>query len=386
MRLKTLNGAPSSQHLDFSEHCLLALDKCAGFDAVHEDNPASSSAPALNWRCLTNKGTRLRTGWSQPYLPKCGLQLEQAEVSISIPDVEQASTLLEPGTTWNETTIDLGEPATAADDFLEHSLIFHDTLLSSQVAQDTVVDTTISSSSFLTTSFATTASDPSSPNRVDGHTLILHVPPKMAITSIGLFPTSHHLRSIYPQTPTPNTICVLMAPPERREVIVRKGGFKMHLYELSVGDGTMAGFKVTFWLRPPRKDDNEQSNMQQSLFRTLEDVNVGDILLLRNIALTSFRETVYGQSLNPTIARVRTTIDVLMKSNGVSVGRLDGLPAAVHETFMRVKRWARIHVVTADNGPKKRRGSSTRRDKPGKRHLTSSAHDEFLPPDTLEAV
>lgn len=280
--------------------------------------------------------------------------------------------------------MDLDEPSTAADDFLQHSLIFHDTLLSSQVAQDAIADETISSSSFLTTSFGTTTSELSSPSRLGRHTLILQVPPQMIVTSIVNFPSAQRLLSIYPQTPTPNTICALLAPPERREVLVRKSGLKMNLYELKVGDDTKTGFKITFWVHPPRGGKIEQSNLQQTLLQTLENLKVGDVLLLRNIALTSFRDTVYGQSLSPAIARARTTIDVLMKSNGISVVYLGGLPAATLETFTRVKRWARGHVA-ADSGSRKRRGTSTTRTSRGKRHA-SSPQEESLPPDTMESI
>jgi hypothetical protein len=386
MRLKTLNGAPFPQNLDFSERSLLALNECNGFSAGETIAETNDEASTLKWRSLGTKDARLRTGWSQPYLPQSGMRLDQTDVSIALPHVQDASTLLEADTTWQETTMSFDAPATAADDFLQHSLIFHDTLLSSQVAQDMVTDQTISSSSFLTTSFGTTTSELSSPSRADGQTLILQVPSKMTIAPLGSLPSAQHLHSIYPQTPTPNTICVLMAPIERREVLVRRGGFKMDLYELTVGDDTRAGFKVTFWLRPPRQLINDQSHVQRSLLETLDSIKTGDILLLRNIALTSFRDTVYGQSLNPAIARARTTIDVLMKGTGLSVGQVDGLSPTVVETFMRVKKWARGHVATNEGGSRTRTGVSARRDGPETRVIASSMPDEYLPPDTMEAV
>jgi hypothetical protein len=159
----------------------------------------------------------------------------------------------------------------------------------------------------------------------------------------------------------------------------------MDLCEVTVADDTMSGFRVSFWLRPPRESNNEQSHAQQQLLHNLERIKVGDILLLRNIALTSFRDTVYGQSLNPTIARARTTIDVLMKS-GVSVGQLSGLPVCVVETFMRVKRWARTHVAANDGGSKKRKPTFVGQGQTGKRRFESSLPDDTLPPDTLQAL
>jgi hypothetical protein len=385
MRLKTLNGAPLPQHLDFSEDVLLAPDDCSAFIDFPTTTSSSGNEEALKWWCLAVKDTRLRTGWSQPYLPGSGRRLDGDDVPLSLPYDERTSTSFGLDSTRQDTTMDLDQSPSTAGTFLEHSLVFHDTLLSSQVAQSTTADQTTSTSSFLSTSFDTTTSDLSSSNKPDGHTLILQVPPSMAIMPLGSLPSAQHLRSIYPQTPTPNIICVLMAPPECRDVFVRKGGYNMDLYELTVADDTKSSFKVTFWIRPSR-DSNQQSKMQQSLLETLQTIRVGDILLLRNIALTSYRDAVYGQSLNPSIVRARTTIDVLMKSTGNSARRLEGLPETIVETFKKVKQWARTHVAVTDGGSRKRRGTSTGRGSPGKRAPASSAHDDSLPPDTMESI
>ncbi|KAH6232057.1 hypothetical protein HBI53_025270 [Parastagonospora nodorum] len=380
MRLKTLNGAPLPQHLDFGEDALFGVTKCDAFVITSEIEPTDTASVA-KWRHIRVDNSRLRTGWSQPYLPGSARKLGDEANSI-IPHIEETSTFPEFESTRNDTTMDF-EESSMSDPFLEHSLVFHDTLLSSQVALDTVADETISSSSFLTTSFGTSVSEPSSLNRTDGQILILQVSPKMLITPLGSMPSAQHLRHIYPQTPTPNVLCVLMAPPERREVYIRRGGYNMDLYEITVADDTSSGFKVTFWIRPPRESNNEQSNTQEPLLQILENLHVGDTLLLRNIALTSFRDTVHGQSLNPSIARARTTIDVLMKSTGVTIGKIEGLPEPVVQAFQRVKRWARTHVAAAEGGSRKRRGTSTGHNTPGKRRLASSRNGELLPPDTF---
>jgi hypothetical protein len=383
MRLKTLNGAPLSTSLDFGEHALLDPSKCEHFDIHKISTSTASSTASLKWRALAPRNTRLQTGWSQPYLPRGE---DNADASISLPDLGTSPTFPTELLTQLDTTLSFEEEPSVADDFLQQSLIFHDTLLSSQVAQDATADQSASSSSFLTTSFGTSISEMSSPSRIEGQTVIMQVPPKMTTAPIGTLPSAQHLRSIYPQTPTPNLLCVLTTNPERREVFVRRGGFKMDLCEITVADDTKSGFKVTFWLRPPRESNNEQSHAQQLLLQELERMKVGDILLLRNIALTSFRDVVYGQSLNPIIARARTTIDVLMKSSGVSVGQLSGLPVPVFETFTRVKRWARTHVAVNEGGSRKRKETSTAKDRSGKRRVTSPLPDDSLPPDTMEAV
>ncbi|OAK96431.1 hypothetical protein IQ06DRAFT_230031 [Phaeosphaeriaceae sp. SRC1lsM3a] len=307
-------------------------------------------------------------------------------MTLSLPQIEQSSTFLgEEGPSRADTTLDLTEPPTEVDIFLEESLAFHDTLLSSQVAQDVGADDTISSSSFLTTSFYTTTSDVSSPGKTDT-TCAIQLPAKTIITPLHVLPTAQHLRSIYPQTPTPNFVCVLTTQPAQREVFTRKGGYRMNLYEITVADDTASGFKVTFWVRPPRNSHTEQNTVQKALLSTLESLKVGDILLLRNIALTSFRDAVYGQSLNPTIARARTSIDVLERSSGASAVQSDSLPDGFIEKLNRVKKWARTHVATTNGGSRKRRGTPTEPRRSNRRRPASSFNDDSLPPDTMQSI
>jgi hypothetical protein len=383
MRLKLLNGAPLREHLKFNNESLLDVADCDCFHTRAWNGRSTEEEVALKWRDIGLKHTRLHTGWSQLYLPGSGMQGAHHQNSFAIPGIEESSALPHYDTTNLDTTLTLDEDPSAADDYLQHSLIFYDTLMSSQVVQDIAEDNTVSSSSFLT-SFGTTSSATSSPSPMDSHVLVLQVPPAIAVTPLGSLPSAQHLRSIYPQTPTPNFLCALMTTPERREVFVRKGGYRMDLWEIIVGDDTRSNFKVTLWLRPPRESNNEQPHAQVQLLQTLESLQVGNILLLRNIALTSFRDAVYGQSLNTAITRARTSIDVLTKSGRMSVAQVGGLPASVVEAFMRVKRWARSHVAGEAEHTRKRKRGSLGPANAAKQPLLSSARDDDLPPDTME--
>lgn len=383
MRLKLLNGAPLCEQLDFSHETLLDVAECNDFTAKSRHSQSTGEEIALKWRDIGPENARLHTGWSQPHLPGTGLQGAHDNHSFAIPGIEEFTALPHDDTTNLDTTLTLDEDYAAADDYLQHSLIFHDTLMSSQVVQDVAEDNTVNSSSFLTASFGTTASGTSSPSPMGSHGLTLQVPSAMAVTPLCSLPSAQHLRSIYPQTPTPNFLCVLMATPERREVFVRKGGYRMDLWEVTVGDDTHSNLKVTFWLRPPRESNNERNRAHVQLLHTLERLQVGNILLLRNIALTSFRDTVYGQSLNTAITRARTSVDVLMKSSGASVAQVGGLSRSVVETFMRVKRWARSHVAGDTEHMRKRKSECSKPGSASKRTLRF-ARDEDLPPDTME--
>ena len=159
----------------------------------------------------------------------------------------------------------------------------------------------------------------------------------------------------------------------------------MDLWEITVGDDTCANFKVTFWLRPPREPNNERNPAQVQLLHTLERLRVGDIILLRNVAVTSFQDTVYGQSLNTSITRARTSINLLMRSGGMSMAQVSGLPTSVIEIFMKVRRWARAHVAGDADNHRKRDNSPSRTGKVAKRSFGSYTQDEALPPDTMES-
>jgi hypothetical protein len=385
MRLKMLIGAPLRGYLNFDDDKLLPVEECRLFDAASSTlSSANDSTPVIKWRGISFGDSRLRTGWSQPILPERSPDREMSD--LSLPNVKESVSFLPEDTTSLESKIAFEDPSLATNSFLEQSLMFHDTLLSSQVLPDDMTDKTISSSSFLTTSFGCTASEFSSPNKVGEHTVNIQVPPKMAITPLGSLPSAQRLRAIYPQTPTPNFLCAVTATPEQKEVFVRKGGYKMKLWEIIVADDTRSNFKVTFWLRPPRESNNEQDHVQNLLLQTLKGIKVGDILLLRNIALTSFGDNVFGQSLNPTIARARTSIDVLTKGGAGSSAQLGGLPAPVAETLKRVKKWAKMHIASDTAGSRKRKGSAAKQGKYAKRTCQSFDVDDSMPPDTMESV
>ncbi|KAF2690321.1 hypothetical protein K458DRAFT_383439 [Lentithecium fluviatile CBS 122367] len=383
MRLKTLNGAPLCENLDFGAENLLdaeALARCL-HDPLYQPPSEKNTAPNLKWRRLTPKDTRLRTGWSQPYLPEGALHGSNPDLSFSVPEIEGPLDLPSDDTTILDQTVTLLDNTVGIDDFVQHSLIFHDTLLSSQIAADDAADRTVSSFSLMGTSFETMSTDMESQPQEASQGPILRILSTLMLTPLGSLPSADYLRSIYPQTPTPNFLCVLTAQPNDREVFVKKGGYRMSLREITVADDTKSGFTISFWNRPSGRGDS-----QNSVAQTLDRVRAGDILLLRNIALNAFRDNVYGQSLNPSITRVRTTVEILKSSSGISSRQLGALPAAVVATFVRVKRWASAHVASDTSGLRKRKGGMEASSRSTKHSLRSYDHDESLPPDTMEAT
>ncbi|KAF2264640.1 hypothetical protein CC78DRAFT_568124 [Lojkania enalia] len=349
MRLLTLNELPQQ-----------------GFGPEDEDSTA------IKWRRLTAPHTRLRSGWSQPCLPEARLEALTTQSSFSIPNLELSIKLT------NEKTTVLD------DDVLQHSLVFHDTLSSSQIKLDAEADRTVSFSLSLSNSSQSGAAEPDQQGETEQIGAILQVPPNLVITSLSDLPGSRHLHSIYPQTLTPSLLCVLATPVESREMLIRRGGHRMHFFEINVADKTRSGFKISFWFRPKNNASRTTYDVQESLLQTLEQAKVGDILLLRNIALNVFRNEVYGQSLNAAITRARTVVEVVMKRDGSSYYQLSMLPSVLEEKFWRVQKWASFHVAS-DHVASGKRKRSTRRNEDLQTGKRPNFPDDNYPPDTLEA-
>ena len=383
MRLKTLNGAPLRATLDFSPEAFLPPDVAAQFFYQNSQSREAAEDAPLKWRHVTSKDQRLRSDWSQPYLPTGDFHGSDPDVTFALPGIGASLDAERQGINHDDTTMTFEENNNDESEFVYHSLIFNDTLLSSQIVEVQAADLTTTSQSFLSTSIdSTTSTNLEACERSNADQPILQVPSSLQLTTLGALPNAAQLRRIYPQTPTPNLLCVLTAPPEDREVFVKKGGYKMRLREIIVADNTKSGFKVSFWQKP-----SDGSGHQKSLDSTIQRIATGDILLLRNVALNAFRDDVFGQSLNVSITRAKTSIEILMSGSGISSRQLAALPAPIRATFTRVKKWANSHIASNTTGNKKRKDGSQINNTTTKRVLRSSTtREEALPPDSLEPI
>lgn len=117
----------------------------------------------------------------------------------------------------------------------------------------------------------------------------LHAP---HLRHISKLPSAAHIQSIVPQTITVDLVVgVVMIQPTRR-VTVRKTGREVDLVELMVGDNTNATLALNFWL------SLESQGQSLDLRMELQDLKVGDVVLMRNVALSQFKGKVHGQSLS----------------------------------------------------------------------------------------
>lgn len=224
-------------------------------------------------------------------------------------------------------------------DFLEHSIAAFDDLASSQILQDGAQNNhfqDLNTSIDFSTSFATTSATESSFSTTTGfpgH----HSPSKASlpvtlnghVTNLKQIPSADYITSIAPQTVTVNLIVGLITVSPARTVRLKRSHAEMDIIEVVVGDDTRAGFTITFWLAPIESQNKPDDDLRVAV----QGLRAGDVILLQNVALSCFRNCVYGQSLSKRFARNSTSITVLEEDS------MPILPPHAHVKAQRVEEW-----------------------------------------------
>ena len=143
----------------------------------------------------------------------------------------------------------------------------------------------------------------------------------------------------------------------------------MEIQDLLLGDETRAGFSVSFWL-PPSDSQQSRVNSHESddLRHSLKSLRPGDVVLVRNVALSVWRSAVYGQSLGRRWAKNSTSVHMIEDGAGAMERTL---PFGGMRKLASVRDWRDDFV--GRSRPTRQRGSK------GK-SITISDGD--LPPDT----
>jgi hypothetical protein len=244
-------------------------------------------------------------------------------------------------------------------DFYEHSVAVHETSEISisgmhtddPMQEDGLCTISLDASGSVSSGGDAEALDPPHLPRIRG-----------ALTDLQDLPSARYLDSIAPQTMTVNLIVGVLAVHPRRRVVTRRWKREMDIVELVVGDETRAGFTVNFWLPPAKPANKEEDQLSQSL-ATLRPQN---IVLLRTVGLSSFRDRVYGQSLR----RGMTTLDLLHRQSVdvTNAGEFCNVPrgprdrdAAIDLSLQkigRVREWVLRFVGATDGAGGDERGMS----------------------------
>ncbi|KAI0199839.1 hypothetical protein F4808DRAFT_201558 [Astrocystis sublimbata] len=281
-------GAPEEHALDWTvsnllNHFLEPIASFAGLGKIPEYSKGilSTTHGSAVWRSIPLHRERLPTGFSQNHGFVHAYQGSPGFFnSIS-------STL--------ETSADLSDEEPdqhTIDQFYDHSLAIHGDITSSQL------DTT----SFVTDGSSFDVTDEISEDRstqVDKSAFELrgHGDGKAGhLSDLEDLPDAKYLLSISPQTMTVNLIVGIISIAEPRTIRTRWGATNS-LVELLVGDDTKSGFSTTFWL----------SSVPSEINQLVCSLRRQDIILLRNVALSVFKNKVHGHSLR----KGHTKIDLL---------------------------------------------------------------------------
>jgi hypothetical protein len=176
-----------------------------------------------------------------------------------------------------------------------------------------------------------------------------------------------YLNSIHPQTMTVNLIIGIISIPEPRAIKTRRGA-PVELIEVLAGDETKSGFGINFWL-------SSSQSAQGDMRSLLSGLRPRDVVLIRNVALSSFRGKVYGQSLRKDMTKVHLLYRNRVDKNDVG-GCYSAADLAVDEPAppqvertRRVREWV-LKFVGAGTAQQKGKGRAF------------EAVKEVLPPDT----
>lgn len=161
-------------------------------------------------------------------------------------------------------------------------------------------------------------------------------------------PNAKFIDSIQPQTMTVNLIVGIISVAPPRAIKTRRGA-EVELVEFLVGDETKSGFGVNFWL-PSRSKDKNDGQSVNDIRNDLLTLRPQDIVLLVNVAISTFRGKVYGQSLRKEMTKVhllyrnrvdKTDVGGYYKARDFDIGQ--DIHSQLAKT-MQVRDWV-LHFV-----------------------------------------
>ena len=319
-----LAGAPEASRLDFNEKTLLpeAPDRTDLIPSLTPKSPNRNNAFKAQWRRLP-ESLRMRP----IELPK--LDIDAKPQSDEIEDTSAAEfftpseyisqqSVIENNMPANDSQF--SEPTTESSEplseFYDHSFAIHEAVPSSQLSE-------ISELPPETPTYETNEEMfPETPTtgiiRSPSQRRLSQFPRPKHLSDLDDIPNASYLRSIEPQTMTVNLIVAVLSVAQPRTVLT--GGKlgkqqETELVEVLVGDETKTGFCITMWLPREMRVNWKDGAMampegsRSQLRRSLKGTRYRDVILLQNVALSSFKGKVHGQSLRRDV----TKIDLLFR-------------------------------------------------------------------------
>lgn len=369
--VKFLTGAPVATALDWSDEGLLNTFSSAlqrHLNHAHSAPPPLTplpTQPVAKWRSIPLAANK--TFHESPVLVRTLPQTNKSALSRQITSLKEDH-----------------------DDFLDHSFAFEANLQSSQIAShnhspevDAEEATFVTDDSIYSTvldDYDTTVMSTQHSIREDsGPRSGPAYRPVGPIMSIKAVPTAEYLLRIQPQTMAVNLLVGIISVAPARTVTTRKGGHDMDIIELTVGDETKAGFTISSWHQA--QDCRQQNKVEDKSRTVLSSLRPQDVVLIERVALSSFRNAVFGQSLNRRATKNTTAFTVLHRAHDLRADSAQQFtfPLAVEHKLERVRDWVLSFV-----GPSvKRKAQSEPLPRAGdKKRGKSTLMEEFLPADS----
>lgn len=335
MQRKTifLMGAPLPSHLDWASDDLLHTPLPPFQGAEHEQD-RSSNHDSVKWRILQPVQSEVWEG--DPHDFYYGPEDPGFLTTHQLEAVESQSTCNP-------------EYESALSQFYDHSFAVHETseISASGLPEDEITQQSETGLESLLAPVAAT------PNKAQAS----EVPPVLRISGkisdLQDIPTARHLQSIVPQTMTVNLIVGIIAVHPPRRVITRQWKAEYDIIELIVGDETRTGFGVDFWVVPDKSSGAKNQEIA-GLGRSLATLRPQDIILLRTVGLSSFRDRVYGQSMRGGMTKVDLLYRRLVDATDAGGFYQGGIPARsshgddLLRKVRRVRDWVLRFVGTTE--------------------------------------
>ena len=319
-----LAGAPEASRLDFNEKTLLpeAPDRADLIPSPTANSPSRNNAFKAQWRQLP-ESLRMRP----IELPKLEVNARPQTQEVEVISAAEFFTPSEYGSQQlaaerdvptNDTQIShlTTESSEPLSEFYDHSFAIHEAVPSSQLSEISELPPETPTYEMNEEMFPETPS--TGIIRSPSQRRLSQFPRPKYLSDLDDIPNANYLRSIEPQTMTVNLIVAVLAIAQPKTVMTgAKYGKQqeMELVEVLVGDETKTGFCITMWLpREMRVNWKDGANAtpegsRSQLRRSLKSTRARDIILVQNVALSSFKGKVHGQSLRRDV----TKIDLLFR-------------------------------------------------------------------------
>ncbi|KAK2755988.1 hypothetical protein FQN54_005785 [Arachnomyces sp. PD_36] len=351
-KVTILTGAPLSSSLRWDEEELSQ----SVLPCFRGGRPTSPDTSSVRWRVL-----KPPTAFSHVAREDEAFFAEETSFFAATDPLLSTSRAADGGPSF-EASEDLSQ-------FYDHSFAIHEDVPSSQISMSFGTES-------LEDSYWNNSTTESMERGIDGR----HQSPEPCLPSflghlsdLVEIPNAAYLRSINPQTMTVNLIVTVISIYPRRRIKTRQWGREMDIVEMVTADETKSGFGITFWLQPTEQDSKPADGLEESL----SHIRPRDIILLRTVALSSFRDKVHGQSLR----RDLTKIDLLHRrpldsSDQGGICSTNAINAAYHSDqymlkIQRVRDWIMDFV-----------GSNTYENAEEGTHPVGRMGKPLLPPDT----